>query len=30
MYEKPKILLCGDKAVIVEFGNEISEECNKK
>lgn len=30
MYEKPKILPCGDRAVVVEFGNEISEECNKK
>ncbi|KYO66974.1 5-oxoprolinase subunit PxpB [Thermovenabulum gondwanense] len=30
MYEKPKILPEGDKAVLVEFGNEISEECNDK
>ncbi|MGB9839878.1 5-oxoprolinase subunit PxpB [Thermovenabulum sp.] len=30
MYEKPKILPEGDKAVLVEFGNEISEECNDR
>lgn len=30
MYEKPRILICGDKGIVVEFGNEISEECNKK
>ncbi len=30
MYDKPKILLCGDRAITVEFGNEISEECNRK
>lgn len=30
MYEKPKILICGDKAVTVEFGDELSEECNKR
>ncbi|RKL61908.1 allophanate hydrolase [Thermoanaerobacteraceae bacterium SP2] len=30
MYEKPRILLCGDKAIVIEYGNEISEECNKQ
>lgn len=30
MYEKPKILPEGDRAILVEFGNEISEECNNK
>ncbi|HHW03602.1 MAG TPA: 5-oxoprolinase subunit PxpB [Thermoanaerobacterales bacterium] len=30
MYKIPRILPAGDKAVVVEYGNEISEECNKK
>ncbi|AYO29539.1 5-oxoprolinase subunit PxpB [Biomaibacter acetigenes] len=30
MYEKPRILMCGDKAIVVEYGNEISEGCNKQ
>lgn len=30
MYEKVKYMLCGDSALSIEFGNEISEEINKK
>lgn len=30
MYKIPRILPAGDKAVVVEYGNEISEECNKR
>ena len=30
MYEKAKYLICGDSALNMEFGNEISEEINKK
>lgn len=30
MYKQPKILPVGDKAIVVEFGNEISVECNNK
>lgn len=30
MYKQPKILPVGDKAVVVEFGDEISIECNNK
>ncbi|ADL08571.1 5-oxoprolinase subunit PxpB [Thermosediminibacter oceani] len=28
MYDKPRILLAGDTAIVVEYGDEISEECN--
>ena len=30
MYEKAQYLICGDSALNIEFGNEISEEINKK
>lgn len=30
MYKQPKILPVGDKAIVVEFGDEISVECNNK
>ncbi|MDN5331519.1 MAG: inhibitor of KinA [Tepidanaerobacteraceae bacterium] len=30
MYDKPKILPAGDRAIVVEYGDEISEECNAK
>ncbi|AAM24811.1 KipI family sensor histidine kinase inhibitor [Caldanaerobacter subterraneus subsp. tengcongensis MB4] len=30
MYEKPRILPFGDKGIVVEFGNEITVECNEK
>ena len=30
MYSKPRFLPAGDKAVMVEFGNEINEETNKR
>lgn len=30
MYKQPKILPVGDKAIVVEFGDEISIECNNK
>jgi len=30
MYEKIKYLSAGDKAVVMEFGNEISKEINAK
>lgn len=30
MYEKGRYLMSGDKGLVVEFGNEISEEVNKK
>jgi len=30
MYERPRILPAGDKAIVVEFGDEISEQCNEK
>ncbi|MDI3481938.1 MAG: inhibitor of KinA [Tepidanaerobacteraceae bacterium] len=30
MYKIPRILPAGDKAVVVEYGNEISEECNNR
>lgn len=30
MYEQPKILPVGDRAILVEFGDEISVECNTK
>lgn len=30
MYKIPRILPAGDKAVVVEYGDEISEECNKR
>jgi KipI family sensor histidine kinase inhibitor len=30
MYQKAKYLICGDKALSMEFGNEISEDLNKK
>ncbi|AZT90913.1 5-oxoprolinase subunit PxpB [Caldicellulosiruptor changbaiensis] len=29
MYKEPKILVCGDRAIAVEFGDEISKECNE-
>lgn len=30
MYDRPKILPTGDRAIVVEFGDEISEECNAR
>ncbi|HHY71151.1 MAG TPA: 5-oxoprolinase subunit PxpB [Thermoanaerobacterales bacterium] len=30
MHKRPKLLLVGDKAIVIEYGDEISEECNDK